>query len=274
MTYDNQRKSTKKHYKRKPYKPFSKNTEFISYVDRYDNIKELENVKLGYSLIPFNYVPKTGILLCQYLNQISHSVLNSNILDVGTGETALLAIHSAMLGANKIVAIDVDTTTLRWAKKNVKVNNLNNKIIIKKIPLHKYKTDFKFDIIISNPPQMPVEKIRSLHDDGGRDGKLYIKGIIKLANQYLKDGGNLIFTAFDFLGVNRSYNDQSSIFGLLKKYSFLLKIVKKITKEIKPDSYTAKNMRWIKTKYPKYIFRKNKNGLYCHKIFIISARKI
>lgn len=261
-------------FKIQPYRPFSKPTEFISYTTKSGCIKKIKNIRLDYVLIkkPFGYLPRMGILLCKYLNNLSFSCLN--VLDVGTGETALFAIHSAMSGANKVVAIDIDVSTLKWAEKNIKINNLNNKIIIKKVSLHKYKSNLKFDIIISNPAQMPVKRFRSSHDDGGKDGRFHIKGIIKLASQYLKNEGNLIFTVFDFLGVNRRYNDQPSIFELLKKHSFLPKIVKKITKEIKLNSYTSKNIQWIKTQYPKYIFRKNKNGLYYHKIFIISARKI
>jgi tRNA1(Val) A37 N6-methylase TrmN6 len=264
----------KKHYKVKSYKPFSKNTEFICYINKYRDIKKLKNVKLGYSIIikPNGYVPKTGILLCRYLNQIP-TLSSLKILDIGTGESALLAIHSAFLGSDEVTAIDIDKIATKWAKKNVSINKLDNKITVKKVSLYEYKSKSKFDIIISNPPQMPVKENISMHDDGGKDGKIHIEQIIKLAAKNLKKNGILIFSAFDFLGVDKRYNKESSIFDTLIKYSFYPKIVTIIGREIKPTSYTSKNLSYIKKKYYKYNFYKNKRGLYQYKIFIIHSVK-
>ncbi|MBW2084200.1 MAG: 50S ribosomal protein L11 methyltransferase [Deltaproteobacteria bacterium] len=44
-----------------------------------------------------------------------------NMLDVGTG-SGILAIYSAILGANRIVAIDIDPEALRWARRNAMLN--------------------------------------------------------------------------------------------------------------------------------------------------------
>lgn len=271
MVYNNEHKNR---YKIKPYRPFSKNTEFIACTDKYSNIKELKNVKLGYSIMikPGGYIPKTGILLCQYLSQFS-ALSGLKILDVGTGESALLAIHSAFLGSNKVIAIDTDKIAIKWAKKNVSINNLNNEITVKNVSLYKYKSKFKFDIIISNPPQMPVKKNISMHDDGGKDGKIHIRRMIKLAAKDLKRNGVLIFTAFDFLGVNRSYNKKPSVFDILMKYSFCPKIVVITDKKIGPTSYTTKNLDYIKKIYPRYNFYKNKKGLCQYKVFIIHSIK-
>jgi len=271
MIYHNQ---YKKRYKVKPYKPFSKITEFICCIDRYGNIKKLKNIRLGYSIIirPDGYVPKTGILLCQYLDQIP-TLSGLKILDIGTGESGLLAIHSAFLGADRVIAIDIDEIATKWAKKNISINKLDNKIIVKKVSLYGYKSKSKFDIIISNPPQMPVRKNISMHDDGGKNGKIYIKRIIKLATKNLKRNGILIFSAFDFLGVDKRYNKEPSIFDTLIKYSFYPKIVSATNREIKPTSYTSKNLSYIKKTYHKYNFYKNKKGLYQYKIFIIHSVK-
>lgn len=257
----------------RPYNPFCAPIEFIAYINKDGVIKKIENSKLDYVLrIKQNgYLPKTGILLCYYLNSIS--VKDLNVLDIGTGETAIFAIHLAKMGAKMVAAIDLDYSAVRWARKNIKMNNLSKKVIIKKIALQKYKPDFKFDLIISNPPQMPVKKFHSLHDDGGYDGKFYIRQIIKFAAVYLNNDGVLIFTTFDFLGVDRSYNNQPSLYDLFRKYSFVPKIVEQYERTIKSLSYTAKNIQWIKTQFPQYRFSKNDKGLPTHKIFVISAKK-
>lgn len=256
-----------------PYNPFHKSTEFAACINNHGIIKNIKNLVLDYTLVikPNGHSPKTGILLCQHLSSIS--VKDLNVLDIGTGETALLAIHLAKLGVKKIVAIDTEHSAAMWAKKNVEFNNLTKKIIVKEIVAQKYKSDFKFDLIISNPPQMPVRKFRSFHDDGGRDGKSCIRQIIKFAAKALNKGGILLFTSFDFLGINKSYNNNPPIFNLLTRYSFTPQIVKQYTKTIKPLSYTEKNLYWIKKQYPQYKFYKNKKGLRQCKFFIISAKK-
>jgi len=257
------------------YRPLGKNTDFLAYRDEKGRIKQLKNSKFGYfiTIRQLGYVPKTGILLSQFLEKIPF-YRNSKILDVGTGESALLAIHSSFLGAEKVLAIDIDKNAIKWARKNVKRNKLSSKIKIIKKSVADCKLNFYPDIIISNPSQMPVKQRKSLHDDGGKDGKYYIIKLIKLANKILKSGGRLIFTVFDFLGVEKSYNTKESLLNILKKYSFNPKIAKTFNKEINKSSYTFKNLNHIKEIYPGYIFSKNKNNLYEHKIFIICAQKL
>lgn len=257
-----------------PYNLFNKSSEFIAHINKRGVIKYIKNSTLNYVLTiqPNGRPPKSGILLCQYLNKLS--VKGFNVLDIGTGENALLAIHLAKLGANKIIAIDADGFAVRWAKKNVKINNLTKKIIVKEIKIRKYKPAIKFDLIVSNPAQMPVKRPRSLHDDGGRDGKSCIRQIIKFAKSSLNKHGILIFTAFDFLGVYKSYNNKPSIYNLLTKYLFVPRIVKQYRRTVKPLSYTEDNLSWIKTQYPQYKFFKNKRDLRLHKFFIISAKKM
>ena len=45
------------------------------------------------------------------------------MLDVGTG-SGILAINGAQLGAERVVAIDIDAEALHWAKKNIALNKL------------------------------------------------------------------------------------------------------------------------------------------------------
>ena len=121
---------------------------------------------------------------------------------------------------------------------------------------------------------MPTKKKKSLHDDGGKDGRQIIKQIIKLGGLIVPRNGGIIFTAFDFLGVNKRFGQQPSIFELLKKHSFQHKIVESIKKPIKPTSYTFQNIKHIKNIYPFYRFSKNNAGLLKHKIYVVAAKKV
>jgi ribosomal protein L11 methyltransferase len=56
------------------------------------------------------------------------------MLDVGTG-SGILAIYGAMLGAQRIVAVDIDPEALRWARENARLNNVAQAIFFTDVPL-------------------------------------------------------------------------------------------------------------------------------------------
>jgi len=64
----------------------------------------------------------------------------------------------------------------------------------------------RFDLICTNPPQMPTPPGRERHDaaaaadNGGVDGWELLDRVIAGAPGHLHTGGRLIFTIFDFLG--------------------------------------------------------------------------
>jgi len=66
---------------------------------------------------------------------------------------------------------------------------------------------------------------------------------------------------------------KESFFELLKNNSFKPSIVCSKTHIIRKDDKTYESMDKIKQLYPKYIFLKNSNGDFTHKIFIVKATK-
>jgi ribosomal protein L11 methyltransferase len=63
------------------------------------------------------------------------------MLDVGTG-SGILAIYGAMLGADRVVAIDIDPEAISWAKKNIKLNDLSGEIELSSRPIKKWRNSF------------------------------------------------------------------------------------------------------------------------------------
>jgi ribosomal protein L11 methyltransferase len=65
-----------------------------------------------------------------------------SFLDVGTG-SGILAIYAAMLGAGEILAIDIDPEALRWAKRNLELNDLQGAVELSSEKLESLRGEFR-----------------------------------------------------------------------------------------------------------------------------------
>ena len=63
------------------------------------------------------------------------------MLDVGTG-SGILAIYGAILGAGTILALDTDPEALRWAKRNIALNQIPVPIHVSDTPVEEVKESF------------------------------------------------------------------------------------------------------------------------------------
>ena len=256
------------------YKPFNKKTQYLASVNVEGEIVELESIlpKYKIKIKPKGYIPKTGCVVVNAMQYTSFKGLTT--LDIGTGESGLLALNMAASGAKKTIAIDVDNEAIKWAKFNAKLNHLEKKVIFKKISLGDYKTNIVFDVVTANLPQMPSNSIGSSHDDGGPDGRKFINQAIKFCSRNLKINGKLYITALDFLGVEKKLNNNNTILDSFKKAGFRAKVVKRQLKKIIPGSYTSQKLSWIKTKYPLYDFHPTQKSMGEYYILIVEAIKI
>jgi len=145
------------------------------------------------------------------LNLMSDSTKELLIADLGTGSGAIaisLALKNSLWA---VLATDIEQNAINLAGKNFKkYSNKNNlKLFCGRWwqPLKKYAG--KIDIAISNPPYIPLKVYENLpisvkhHEpqialNGGDDGLLHIREIIKEAPKYLKkDGWLLLENHFD-----------------------------------------------------------------------------
>lgn len=101
-----------------------------------------------------------------------HVQKGDTVFDIGCG-SGILSIASAKLGAEKIVAIDLDPACVRISKENINKNKLSDKIIVKHGDLLEV-LEGKADVIVAN---IIAEAILSITDK---------------INDYLKDGGKFI----------------------------------------------------------------------------------
>lgn len=111
----------------------------------------------------------------------------AEVLDVGTG-SGVLSIASALLGAEKIVGVDLDPVAVEVAKENILLNHVEDRVEIKYGDLVKAITG-KYDIVVAN---IIAEAILILLDS---DVKSYLKpsgificsGIIREKEQVIQD---------------------------------------------------------------------------------------
>lgn len=79
----------------------------------------------------------------------------SQILDIGTG-TGVIALMLAQRYSNaKVLGIELDLDAAEQAKENAEASVFSDRVGILQIPIQSFRTDKKFDLIVSNPPYFP-----------------------------------------------------------------------------------------------------------------------
>lgn len=117
------------------------------------------------------------------------------VLDMGTG-CGILGILAARK-ADAQVAIDVNPYAIHCAKRNAKLNNVQNKIYHVQGDLFKpLNASFKFDTVLFNAPYLPAEENET--DSwigrawaGGATGRQVIDRFITEAPNHLKQSGHV-----------------------------------------------------------------------------------
>ena len=125
---------------------------------------------------------------------------NRTILDMGTGTGCIICAICKNVHGTSGVAIDKSRKALRVAQRNIKKLHLDKQIKIKHADFANFKSDEKFDIIVSNPPYIKYGDKRV--NDGAKfdpDIALYAKNdglaayeeIAKNAKNLLKTDGKI-----------------------------------------------------------------------------------
>lgn len=173
-------------------------------------------------------------ILVEQCKFVATDIKTPKILDIGTGSGAIAITLGKELPNSHILGIDVSQDALEVAKENIALNNVENVKLLKSdifsiLKEEKYK-NVKFNIIVSNPPYIPLreystlmpevlkyEPKNALTDD--KNGFYFYETISKEANEHLKKGGYILFEV--------GYNQAQEVAEILKNNNFeLISIVK------------------------------------------------
>ena len=143
---------------------------------------------------------ETEILVKKALDIIKSEGLK-DILDIGTG-SGCIACTIAQQADTYVLGVDVSSEALRIALENASNLNLNNKAVFRKSDIYsKLRDNEKFDMIVSNPPYIPIgtelqkevqfEPSLALFADD--EGLGFYKRIVKDAPKFLRPKGFILF---------------------------------------------------------------------------------
>lgn len=169
-------------------------------IEHITNQKEF--MKLNFFVDENVLIPRQDTeILVEEVIKIAKKINCKKILDICTGSGAIGISLAKYIEKSEITATDISEDAIRVANKNAIMNNVEDKITFIKSDLFNNIPNNKYDIIVSNPPYIKKEIIKTLEKqvqnepilalDGGEDGLDFYRKIIKHSYEYLKYGGYL-----------------------------------------------------------------------------------
>ena len=143
--------------------------------------------------------PETELMVEKVVNIFKDKKLH--ILDIGTGSGCILLSILSELKKSRGIGVDISQKAIQIAVKNSIKHKLSQRAKFYKKSVTQI-SDYKFDLIVSNPPYINRKDIKNLDDDikkfepklaldGGNDGLDVIKKVIYKSRSILKVKGML-----------------------------------------------------------------------------------
>ncbi len=205
----------------------------IGNVDFYDTIIKVNNNVLIPRFETEYLVDKT----LKYIKALK--LIEPKIIDIGTGSGCIsIAIKKHI--TCEIEAIDINSKAITLAKENAKLNNVSVNFIVSDI--NNFKTNKKYDVIISNPPYVANNKkveVKTKYEPQNaifapENGVYYYRIILEKLHNNLNDNHLIAFEIDDKEGI----------------------LIKKLVNKYLPNDYIKIEKDY--NNYERYVFISNK----------------
>lgn len=172
----------------------------ISYITKNKEFMSLDFYVEDGVLIPR---PETEILVEYIIDSYKHAD-NINIIDLCTGSGAIAISLAYYLKNAHLTAVDMFDTCIKVASRNAEKHSCSSRIdFIKADILKNFNMQHKFDCIVSNPPYIKKDDLAFLPADvkdfepqyaldGGSDGLVFYREIVRFAIENLLPNGKLV----------------------------------------------------------------------------------
>ena len=169
----------------------------------------------------------TEILVETVIDKIGDK--KTTVADICTG-SGCIGISIAHYKKNTDVELfDISDIALETAEKNIKRNNVSDRVKSYKMDILNEYPKKKYDVVVSNPPYIVKAVIETLQTevkdyeprialDGGEDGLVFYRRIAETAHNFLKKGGLLVFEI--------GYNQGESVRGLMQNDFYDTEVIK------------------------------------------------
>ena len=195
----------------------------------------------------------TEVLITAVLKYYSNIFDKLDILDLGSGSGCIgLSLLEELKNSN-VSFLDVSKKSLEIVKINATEYNLEHRSEYFQLnwnsknwhnDLLKYRNKSKFDIIVTNPPYIPTDEIKSLQKevkdfdpfialDGGFDGLMAYKTIFPKFNRILKNGSKVfveIGMGQEDMVIKIGHENNLLLLGYEKDLSGIVRVIVFMTK--------------------------------------------
>lgn len=210
-----------------------------------------------------------SVLLSDFAREIHSS---STILDLGAGNGILELLLPAKIKNAKITGVEVQEELCELAKRNVVFNKLEGNVNIINANVCDFKTNYKFDAVVSNPPYKEKgtgmcneekAKIIARHEELAS-----LEDFVCTASKVLKDKGA-------FYMVNRAERLADCICAF-RKYKLEPKVIKFVHSKVNgaPVLFLIKAVKnankFLKIEKPLYIYEED--GKYTKEVLEIYGK--
>ena len=155
--------------------------------------------------------PETEILVEEVVERLKKVSDTINFADIGVGSGAICIAILKFLENSFAEAVDISPAAIEVAKINSTIQGVSNRINFYTGDLLTPLSGKKFNAIISNPPYIPNDVIKTLQPevleyephlalDGGEDGLNFYRRLINESPNLIADGG---FLAVE-IGINQA----------------------------------------------------------------------